>query len=649
MSFTGRLRELERAFARYSREERAPSWVRALQLAERPVDLSRSVQRTRVPAPAGGSALASWGPAATQPPILPSMARAFSRENEWVRTAINRLKGRCGRGEWAILPLNSNRPFDELLQREITFLLANPDIKNNSFRVWIEAWLDDHLTLGKGGYEYVFNYRGRPLSLEYFDAQYLTINPAWDGSNPNMGRYIWKPGRETPVSIKNYDLTLAVVNVTTYRPESTSYIETLYDTIEADSAGNSFVRSMMKRYPPPGWIHLGPRASPKLVNSVRERLQHDILGRAGILVTGGFDNEGYTNLWQGNSKDNELMAWSIYFARKVAAVYGISPRDFGVTEDINRSTASSEEDRAAEDGYKSMLMLVEMYINRETVFKFGPPEEINLGFFYKELTMKDRLRLAKQIKDLTGGIPIVMLNEARAEAQYPPLELGDAIYVQASTGTYALIGPDAEEYNRRRAEELGDQAAAVAAAGGNPAEGVPTPEGEPTSQPPAPEDQLAAAGIDPGLLGYATTLWSTLWYAQRRDFVAAADAYARMHQAVYGEGLTVSAVAAHVAGRFGIETLVGFFRAVQGAVWEQQPVPYADRHILEDRNSRYAALLAAHIQHCLVGFTPEAPMTPVQLGVCLHGCLQRVAPTSILAAYIAETHHDRLVMKGQVA
>ena len=395
--------------------------------------------------------------------VMPEQARAFADRNEWCRAAICRLKDKVARAEHEILPIDPDKPYNQRIQAEIAYLIENPNPMGTSWRGFIEPVCEDLLVLGRAGWEYVPNWRGWPVALYPFNAEYMRINPEWDGTKPRDPRYFWIPVPREVLPLRNDEVTMMLLNPSTWREDGLSPIDTLKDAIEADESGNEYVRTMLKKYPPPGWLHLGASAGPRQVRSVSDKLETDVLGSGGMLVTGGLDSPTFTSLWNGTSRENELMEWSKYFAHKICSVFGLSPQDIGLTFDVNKSTAESQEGISAEGGYKSLLLLIEEYINREVIGKFGTPETLNLHFAFKELTAKDKLKQIQWVKEATGGVPIMLMNEGRREMDLEPLELGNAIYVVGTGGPIALLGEDKEAYNRQRANELAEDAEREAA------------------------------------------------------------------------------------------------------------------------------------------------------------------------------------------
>lgn len=394
--------------------------------------------------------------------------RTFADRNEWMQAAVNYVKGRIASADWDIVPLDPKAPADQGVRMKVLKLLKdNPNPKMDSWASFIEPIIADVMILGKGGFEHVVNFRGWPLALYGFDAANMAVDGAWDGSDPKKPRYYWSEPRSFKKKpLRNDQITLMILNPATHRPEGWSYVDALKNTIEGDMAGSAYVRSLMKKYPPPGWLHLGERASQKQIDAANEQLRTNVWGKGGFLVTGmGGQGQKYEPLTNGSGRDNELMAWSRWFAHKVAIVCGLMPQDLGLTEDVNKGNGQVQADLSTEGGVKGMMYRVECYINAEVVGRYGDRRKLNLGLRFKELTLRDRARLAEMAARMNGGTPVVMMNEARALIQAEPLELGNAIYAPSPNGPVAVIGPDADEYRQRLADFAAKQQAALGASG----------------------------------------------------------------------------------------------------------------------------------------------------------------------------------------
>lgn len=433
-------------------------------------DVARGAPQTSIVEDAAQTARGLFVGERREQPIAPEQARLFADTNEWARACIAHIVGRVASADRAIVPLDGARPFDPALQARLTFLIENPNPAGDSWRSFSERWLEDLLVLAKGGFEHVRNFRGWPLALVPFDARYMHVRD-WDGSDPHAPRYQWRPPGRAAVDLTNDEVTLPLLHPTTHRREGWGPLATLKETVEADAAGNAFIRSMLQKHPPPGWIHLGPRSTRRQVQSIASQLSANVLGRGGLLVTGELEKPEFINLWPGTSKDQQLQEWSQWFGRKVAISFNLSPQDIGLTFDINRATSETQQDIST-DGVKIILLLVEEYVNREVVAKYGVPERVNLAFRFKELSARDRLRLATVVEKLAGGVPTWQLNELRVLQDLPPIAGGNVILAMTAQGAVPVLGVDAASYHAEQLQQVADQEDEEAQDGEEPAVAV---------------------------------------------------------------------------------------------------------------------------------------------------------------------------------
>lgn len=407
----------------------------------RDVAIVRALPQTTEPPTV--SSVSGFRSDSTSVDINPEQARQLADTTPWVRSAIDKIKGKVARAERGIFPIDSSRPSDPELQARLTYLLENPNPRGDSWRTFSERVVEDVLVLGKGGWEYVPNFKGWPLALYDYNARFMHVDPTWDGRDPKAPRYSWREYGRTELFLRNDEITMLLDNPATHRAEGWSKLAVLKRTLESDSAGDDYIRSLLEKYLPPGWLDLGPKATARQVKDVSTSLRTNVLGKGGILVTGNSEGGAFHNLHAGNSRDMELQAWSEYFGRKVAIVFGLSPMDLGITADLNKASAGVAQDVSGEDGAISILSLFEEMYNREVVAKFGTPEKINLALRFKDVTWAERERRAKMSALLSGTMPVYQLNELRDLNFLPPIEGGNAIWVATRMGPIAVLGEDA--------------------------------------------------------------------------------------------------------------------------------------------------------------------------------------------------------------
>ena len=117
----------------------------------------------------------------------------------------------------------------------------------------------------------------------------------------------------------------------------------------------------------------------------------------------------------------QFLEWQIYLVRKIAAVFGLTPQDLGVTFDVNRSTSEIQQENTEDRGLRPLLALVQEYLTREIVWDpaFGGIDN-NLAFRFTRLNIKETTSKAQINKLALAGVPWKSVNEARVEEGREP-------------------------------------------------------------------------------------------------------------------------------------------------------------------------------------------------------------------------------------
>jgi len=362
--------------------------------------------------------------------------RAWSRSNEWIRAAIRKRRTQVSSAQFAVGPIDPEKPYSDALAAQIEQQLRFPNSRDDSFRTLIEPVIEDFHVIGWGVIEKEQNAKRVPLALYHLDASKILFNPDWTGKNPNQPRYYFRRGSQK-IPMRNDQLIVMVADPATDRPEGLSTLEVLKNTIDAELSGSEWARDHMRHQAPNGLLHLGEDMSDDQVKTFKAFWDSEIAGRRSIAITGGTKNPSWTAFSQQAGKD--LLQWQLYFIRKICAVFEISPQDIGVTFDINKATAESQADITHDAGLVPLLLLVEEYLNREFVWKIAPPEQ-NIRFTFTQLSDKDRQAAADLVKTQNGGLPYITINEARKEDGRDPIDGGDVIMVLTKTGAVPILG-----------------------------------------------------------------------------------------------------------------------------------------------------------------------------------------------------------------
>lgn len=403
--------------------------------------------------------------------------RNWAETSEWIRAAINVRRLQISQTQFDITPIDPTQPYDKALQQQIHQLFSTPNTKRDSFRSLIEPVVEDILVLDAGVIEKQQNAKSIPVYLWYADPQWMRIDPAWDGSDPNAPRYYWYPMGSWKASFTNDEILYIMANPATYRVIGLSPLEVLRQTIEADFAASRYNTDMVLGSPPSGLIDLGEGIEPKQVHAFRSYYDTEVAGRKSLGVIGGTKGAQFIPFGQ-NNREMQFMQWQIYLVRKICSVFGISAQDLNLTFDINRATAETQVSLTEDRGLKPLLSLIEEYLNREIVADFVhadikqrhwqgtitaderrmmlalslmPPRQqrraaksmgaynlTNLMFEFAPLSVRSYEKQAEINTGALSGLPWMTLNEARGESNLGPLPGGDEIYVMTNLGPIPL-------------------------------------------------------------------------------------------------------------------------------------------------------------------------------------------------------------------
>lgn len=422
------------------------------------------------------------------------MLRAWARNNEWIRTAIDLRRSQVSSNDWDIVPIDTRQEFSPEMQAQVLNLFMLPNPRGDSFRTLIEPAIEDLLVLDAGCLEIVRNVRGVPVQLFTVDGAAIRVDPTWDGSDPNAPRYHWFPGGQWARGLSNEDLIYMMTRPASHRVIGLSTLEILQHTVEADLQAAEYNRGLVTRAAPAGVLNLGEDVQPDQVDAFRAYYEAEVAGRSATAIMGGAKTVQWLGFGQ-NNREMQFMQWQEYLVRKIAAVFGCATQDLGITGGMNRSVAEVQQEISEDRGLRPLMLLVEEYLNREVVGSFvrvaakkmlysgewdmatyrkaialsmlNPRDpralhifrqfnEANLGnlhFNYRVATGRSRREIREDIKTYLNELPIWTINEARAELNLDPIEGGDQILIPTNLGPVpldsfvggknpAVLGPD---------------------------------------------------------------------------------------------------------------------------------------------------------------------------------------------------------------
>ena len=256
--------------------------------------------------------------------------RNWAEHSEWVRAAINVRKAQVSSAEWDIVPANPDIDADnKRLAKRIKDLFDTPNGAAMSFRSFIEPVIEDLLVLDAGCIEKVRNLRGETVQLFSVDGGTIRVSVTWDG-DPREARYFWYPDHMERARWLNEEFLYMMANPRTYSPVGLSPMETLKSTIDAELGGHEYNRRQVQAAAPDGMLDLGEGVRPEQVEQFKSYWLSEVAGRGAMAFLGGTKNAKFIPFRESN-KDMQFLEWQEYLVRKIAAVFGLSPQDLGLT------------------------------------------------------------------------------------------------------------------------------------------------------------------------------------------------------------------------------------------------------------------------------------------------------------------------------
>jgi phage portal protein BeeE len=375
------------------------------------------------------------------------LLRNWAEHSEWVRAAINVRKTQIASAEWDIVPNSPTEPEVNLtMQARIRELLSEPNAKTDSFRGFLEPVIEDILVLDAGVVEKVRTVGGDLVELWGVDGGTVKVSALWDG-DPSEPRYFWYPDWQERANWRNEEMIYMMMNPSTYRVVGLSPMETLKLTIDSEISGSEYNRKQVSQAAPDGLLHLGEGARPEDVDKFKSYWDAEVAGRGALGFIGGTKAPGFIKFNDSN-RDMQFLEWQIYLVRKIAAVFGITPQDLGITYDVNRATSESQLQQTEDRGLRPLMALIQDYITREVVWdkSFGGPEN-GLAFRFLALNLKESKQQAEINKAALAGFPWKTPNEARIDDGREPLGPEyDDLFMVTPTGAVRLADvPTARE------------------------------------------------------------------------------------------------------------------------------------------------------------------------------------------------------------
>jgi len=376
----------------------------------------------RVAGPANGtSALASFNSTRRIGKSNPELYRNWATYNPWIRAGFDIRSGQLQRAEWDLVPFDRDRPKpDRGKVARIREVLEQPNPGDPSFATFIAAVAEDMLSLDAGSIEKERMVRGEVIYLWPTDGGAIKVDRLWPG-NPNVARYYFCPDPQTEIPLLNSDLTYIKIHNRSNSPVGISYLETLRMTVDAELSNMLYNARSVKQAAPDGVMDLGENARSDQVEAFKAFWDSEIAGMGMMSFWGGTKNAKFIDFHKSNV-DMQMMEWTIYLVRQIAAVLQLQPQDLGLTFDVNRASGEVQQQNTEDRGLRTILGTVQDYITSEICWDPGwGGRDNNIAFRYRAVSDRQSLQKAQTHRLTLAGMPSQTVNEARKEIGLPPI------------------------------------------------------------------------------------------------------------------------------------------------------------------------------------------------------------------------------------
>lgn len=300
----------------------------------------------------------------------PPNMRYFSR-TVYVRRAINLLANTISRLKWEVTPIKGVTLSKELEKQieTVTRCLNHPN-NEDSFATLLQQIIDDYCVCGAGCIE---QQEGgdpnRPLWLWPVDGQSIQIYPGWNGGK-DEARYLQTIGYSnvgvlTGNNLRNDELIYIRANPSTETPYGFGPVEIAFSTISRLLGTATFAGNLAANAQPQNILWLG-KQSPENINSFRAYWKNEVEGQGSTPIVGMDDEPSAVKLHSGTD-DALYLEYQQFLIREISTAFGLSPQNFGLESDVNRSTAEVAQDRDWDQAIIPLATTIASYITRYAI------------------------------------------------------------------------------------------------------------------------------------------------------------------------------------------------------------------------------------------------------------------------------------------
>jgi HK97 family phage portal protein len=345
------------------------------------------------------------GQAALMKPTLANLRR-FA-ETPVARRAINLVKDRIASMDWQVRVRRgytaASVPDAQLRIDALRQCLEEPN-SADSFRTLFEQAIEDTLVGGFGAIEMESTGdAARPFHLYAVDGATIQIDPAWKG-DPAQPRYAQQTGRignGALVPLLDDELMYIRLNPRSHTPFGLGRLEVAFETITQFLGANRYAGRLASNSVVQYALWLN-EATPEQHDRLIRWWQDEIEGTGRVPILSS-ENKPEVLRFAGGTDADLHIAWQQFLLVMIANAFDLPPMLLGMTQDVNKSTASEMADEAFASAIVPVAKLLAEHITRDLFAKRLGWREFE--FVFNDLESRDETEeLNIQIQLLQNGV-----------------------------------------------------------------------------------------------------------------------------------------------------------------------------------------------------------------------------------------------------
>ena len=300
--------------------------------------------------------------------------RLIGKYDAVIRICVNSIKKEVSQSDWAIVPKPGKTVSKKLIDK-ITDRFLYVNTQGENFRILLDRVIEDIMVIDAGVIEVVRNAKGDITDLNSIDG--ATIKPVLNkyGEYDQDRAYVQEVDGKIVAEFKAEDIIYIMSNPQSdmrYYGYGLSNIESILLAVQASLNADMYnSKAFSDDNIPPGILDLGD-----ISQEEAERFQMlwdaTVVGstRKLKMVWGSGNGKKYTP-FQANNKDMQFVEYIDWLSRLKLAVYGLTPLDANITQDINKSVAAAQRSISQSRGVRNIKKLLEEYLYRNLLISMG--------------------------------------------------------------------------------------------------------------------------------------------------------------------------------------------------------------------------------------------------------------------------------------